>query len=292
MTVESYHRTKSESIPGREEDARSEASTDVVCAGEGGRPASCARALYLVNSGRDTTFRVWTRKQRRTYASMKSWVVDKVGAGKALLFVTLTSSPESDRVRLRVNHRELVRRVYRRFGYQVDPFIVETDEGLGVLHCLWAVEQLDGRMPWVPVEWLRTQWVEIHHAWNVHISYVKGKRHAKNVTRYMVNQYMAGQDRLVRATYDWRKCRLAFGRGWSSFKRMTSSLCPTLYRERRYGRDFAVRDWSVLPIGDLICAWQELIEFGWCKVLGAVFRVEARTIVEYRISRVFSVESR
>src|SRR5438445_491267 len=66
------------------------------------------------------------------------------------------------------DHKELLRRVERTFGFKgVEHFGVETGEGLGVLHLLWAWQPRPGRRGvafYIPQAWLSRTWAEIHGA--------------------------------------------------------------------------------------------------------------------------------
>jgi hypothetical protein len=79
---------------------------------------------------------------------------------------------------------------------------VDTTEGLGVLHFLVAVpeEVITSKKGWlIDFAWLQEAWREIHGAFHVNIKPVKaGEGHARRLSRYLVTQYVAGQDALVR----------------------------------------------------------------------------------------------
>jgi len=67
--------------------------------------------------------------------------------------------------------------------------LVRTSEGFGVLHFLY-------RGSFIPVEWLRHAWYDIHHAFEVDIRRV----YSEGIVRYMVVQYMSSQSGYVRGS--------------------------------------------------------------------------------------------
>lgn len=86
---------------------------------------------------------------------------------------------------------------------------------------------------------------------------------------------------IKRHYYDWRTCKLTLGRGWNSFRRLVIGQRPVLYMEKRWGREFPVREW--VPMADIVAGWRDLLEFGWCICDGHVYQVEGRCIVERRV---------
>lgn len=239
----------------------------------------------LVSNGQSRTFSSWNRQQKRVYNRLTSFMLEAESRGAQLFRVDLTTAPGGDAGKLAVHSRELRRRVKREYGYDVEQFQVETNEGHGVYHCVWAI--VSDRAVYIHQAWLSSMWQEIHGAHRVWIKRVSTKYHQKNAARYLAAQYLAGQDgtALVRMSYSWKKCKLSLGRGWSSFRRLVADRCPVLWYERMYGRDVPVRD--LLPMGDIVAAWRDLIQFGWCTCGGLVYLVRDREIVQRWVAESF-----
>ena len=155
---------------------------------------------------------MWTRKQR----GIRQAVIDRLrywqGNGHVVRWVTLTSSPASGG-RLRADFQALKKRIEHRFGYQFEYACVDTREGHGVLHMLWA---LRGDSFFVPFRWLQETWKELHGAWHVNIKDVgRGDSDARRLSRYIVAQYCGGQVGLVR--FSQSRCAVPLGamrRAW------------------------------------------------------------------------------
>lgn len=125
----------------------------------------------------------------RLYPVLEAWLHRRY----SVLWVTLTSAPDSPPVA--ESWRKLERRIARRFA---KPFYIaiETTEGFGVLHMFMAFPRKNAKAPplFIPVEWLREQWQDIHGAWNLDIQRVGGRGDdAAKLARYAVAQYAAGQ---------------------------------------------------------------------------------------------------
>jgi len=155
----------------------------------------------------------WTRKQFR----VRQAVIDRLRLWQSQAYrvrwVTLTGSNDSKAERLRDDFAELRRRIGREFGYKFEFVCVDTREGNGVLHMLWAMQ---GPRFFVPFKWLQAQWQAIHAAMFVNIQDVGGgDGDARRLSRYIVAQYCGGQDALVRlsqsrAAYPLARMRVAW----------------------------------------------------------------------------------
>jgi hypothetical protein len=135
----------------------------------------------------------WSVKMKRAYHRLLSGLTKGSLSGQDLRMATLTSSPESPRA---IQHScEILRkRILRKFGVKIEYAMVRTSEGFGVLHIVY-------RGCFIPVEWLREQWFEIHRAYEVWISKVYG---VEGMARYFVSQYLAGQRGFIRLSYSLR----------------------------------------------------------------------------------------
>ena len=166
----------------------------------------------------------WSRKQwvvRRTVMDrMRYWQWKRY----QVLWITLTSSPSSPLARLRADFQVLRKRIGRELGFVGFEYVcVDTREGHGVLHMLWAWRDPNPRKKasfYVPFEWLQEQWNGIHGAFHVRVNRVgAADRDARRLSRYIVAQYCGDQNALV---------RLSQSRMEVSLRRMREALYRTL----------------------------------------------------------------
>ncbi len=155
---------------------------------------------------------IWTTKQKRCYHRLRSMLCYWEGNGYQILRVDLTSSRESNVEDLRKNFRLLRRKVETTFDFpEIEDFIVETAEGNGVLHMIWAWKAKKGfreKPFYIPKQWLSDEWSKLHKAIIVHIAEYdqKSSRSRNRVSAYIVSHYLsAGQGDLVRYSYSWRR---------------------------------------------------------------------------------------
>ncbi len=172
-----------------------------------------------------------------------------------MLRVDLTTGSGGDGSRLRVHYEELIRRVKRKYGYDVVSFVVETGEGNGVLHCVWAIKS-DGAT-WVDQAWMSDVWLDIHGAPIVYIRRMgNSKKDSKRVSVYFANQYLAGQESFVRFSYSWKKLGVVLGRSWNIFKRecrkysLLSTWCGLNPSTETVSRE------------EMFLAWEEFLTIG------------------------------
>lgn len=167
-------------------------------------------------------------------------------------FLTLTSSQHSQD--MRSSWKELVKRIRRltpaallldgyltgddmsKYDCLVDYmtfeyFAVFTDEGLGVVHCVYAGDYL-------PFQWLQDTWIDIHSAYGVNIKKVKtftrrkgasyrkyrGKPGDKvyypaGLAGYMLNQYLRGQNAIRTINHSRGWVYPGFVDDWTRVKR-------------------------------------------------------------------------
>lgn len=137
-----------------------------------------------------------------------------------VFFLTLTSAPGSPVVLLRENWKRLRRMLAHRLGLdhsEVSYVCVETSEGCGVLHILLAVPPGGSERFLVSVEWLREHWERLHGARQLNIKPVRDSHGDRvRVSRYMVNQYVAGQSLLRRLSSSRDVMRGDLRRRWVS----------------------------------------------------------------------------
>lgn len=146
----------------------------------------------------------WTRKHFRTRAACRDFLLHCDRRGFPSFFLTLTSSVSSDRDCLRSNFQALRKRLARKLDLEPGEILycgVDTSEGHGVLHLLVAVPPGRGRSSrfLVSVEWIRAAWEELHGARQFRIVPIRrGPKSARCLARYIVAQYVGGQDALIR----------------------------------------------------------------------------------------------
>jgi hypothetical protein len=146
----------------------------------------------------------WTRKHFRTRAACRDFLLHCDRRGLPSFFLTLTSSASSDRDCLRSNFQALRKRLARKLDLESGEILycgVDTSEGHGVLHLLVAVPPGRGRSArfLVSVEWIRAAWEELHGARQFRIVPIRrGPKSARCLARYIVAQYVGGQDALIR----------------------------------------------------------------------------------------------
>lgn len=162
----------------------------------------------------------WSRKQKRTFRHLNNGIVVTKKLGyEDLKFVTLTTSDicvlqrhygrhslSRDAVRLRQRIERLTPWKLYKYGYltrkqlphfygresynkmfgKIDYLQVFTNEGNGVIHIL-------GRFPYLPYNYLSSEWFDIHLSYNVNITKIKLDFEAKNTASYIVSQYIANQ---------------------------------------------------------------------------------------------------
>lgn len=221
-----------------------------------------------------TVFEPWTRQQRRVYQRLTSWCYEAKSRGAQLRRMDLTTARGGPSELLRKHLQELRRRVERDLGFSgVEMFVVETSEGNGVLHMVWA--WVGDRYFIIEQWWLSKQWKNIHGA---PVAFIRlmglSKRDIRAVARYFAIQYLAGQSALVRMSWSWRRSRFAIGKAW---KFMCRSL--RLINKQREAQDWRNPQDDV-PFSELLVAWEELLSIGSCILGSVLFSVEDREVKE------------
>lgn len=217
----------------------------------------------------------WTRQQRRIYRGLRSWLLECDGRGCHFLRVDLTGAPNSDAHRLARDHQELRRRVERVFGFKgLEYYAIQTREGNGVLHMIWA--WAGTRSFYIPKRWLDSTWAEIHGGsfitWIAPMGRSVKDQH--NVTRYFTVQYLADQDALVRQSYSWHRSKVALTKAWESLKRLASVTFYDDSRKYHWRREY------IMPISEMIAAWQSLLTSGGAMLGDVLLVVRGRDVVE------------
>lgn len=233
----------------------------------------------LVNIYQSTARRSeWSRKQKRQYQRLRSWLTEKNAANCQLLRVDLTTASDGAAGDLTKHFLELKRRVLRRYGYDIDFYKVRTCEGFGVLHMVWAIDAR--KAAWIDHSWLKEQWLVIHGASVVWIKRMgQGKSDRARLAGYMVTQYFVNQGErgsaVVRVSYSWWKCRAPLGKAWMRLKRE--------YRFAEYRHRRAVLfDYARPPpvvFKDLLDAWEMLLATGKCVLAGVALCIYRRELM-------------
>jgi len=198
---------------------------------------------------------VWSRQQKRIFQRTKSLLLYWEGANYDVLWVVLTTSKGGTAKKLAYHHKMLRNRIERKLGYKGVEFLhVETAEGNGVLHVMWAWKRPHGKSRgvfYIDQEWLSQQWQDIHGAAYVFIKrYRGGKPSSTKVSRYLVSQYVSNQDALVRVSWSrLRSLGFPMSRTWQQFKSIWKH-----YHSHR------------VPYKAFIEAWEQLILARYCRL--------------------------
>jgi hypothetical protein len=145
----------------------------------------------------------WSKKQWVTRRAVMDRLRLWQSTGHQCLWVTLTSAPHSPDKRLRADFQALRKRIVREFGFRDLQYIcVDTREGHGVLHMIWAWRDPNPRKRssfYIPFEWLQDAWSSLQGAFHVNVKRIGGAdRDARRLSRYIVAQYCGDQNALVR----------------------------------------------------------------------------------------------
>jgi len=162
-----------------------------------------------------STRKAWTRKQKRSYQRLMSLLGFWVWNGYQILFICLTSSPESDPNSLNSSFAVLKQRIERALGFKnIEHLLIKTSEGYGVYHGFLAYKPKKGERSksfFIPQNWLSDQWADIHKAPVVWIKRVRANNLSRKklsrycVSQYCVNQYRDGECALVRISWSWKR---------------------------------------------------------------------------------------
>jgi hypothetical protein len=112
-----------------------------------------------------------------------------------LRFLTLTSAPDSVEIwRAWKSFVQQVRRKYGQFAY----FMIQTNEGNGVIHCVFKGK-------YIPFKWIQDKWKIYHGAFQVNIKRVGKVYSPSGLAGYFLTQYIGHQNAIVRyqMSRDW-----------------------------------------------------------------------------------------
>jgi len=205
--------------------------------------------------------------------------------GNDLWWVTLTSSPQSDPLRLRRHFQVWRKRLER--ALEVDEssiqyVMVDTREGHGVLHLILALPA-GARMGKHQLDYglIGGWWQEIHGARQVKFLPIRrGDSSIRKLSQYIVSQYMAnGQgDALVRISGSriaapltaWRKDVFAIATSKQAAYHLLNSFGPLGEMFPIVWKHFRGEQWSAARD-----AWDQLVKGGWCEIDGEKWCREA-----------------
>jgi hypothetical protein len=186
-------------------------------------------AVFDFNERRYMKRWTYTKKQRRAFHRCISGLFRAKGRLERIRFMTLTSSPQSNRSKLNYHFNLLVKQIEYTFGFKMQYWKVRTNEGYGVLHVLFRV--IDNTLPrkrkksvlvskrrrgFIPHSWLSKTWEEIHGAKVVEIHELKGKKTEREITSYVVGNYVSKQP-IERMSYSHKWVCIGFSKKWKKF---------------------------------------------------------------------------
>lgn len=207
----------------------------------------------------------FTPDQKRRYGRSLSFMAECAGTGYQLFWVMLSTvvGDVDNGAKIMRHWAELQRRIVRKYGYPALKYLcVQTNEGGGVLHLVVGIKwSIPAR---ISQSWMSYEWEKIHGAKIVWISRMgKGSKDHKNVSRYLVTQYMMdGQgSAFKRLSYSWWHSSVPLGRGWRDIKREFNLL-------RRANDKFQ----------DCINSWRFLLSCGQCVLCGIDYYIHDRNI--------------
>ena len=219
----------------------------------------------------------WRRKQFTTRRSILDLLRYWQWNGYQCLWVTLTSAPDQTEERLRKDFQVLRKRISREFDCGLFHYVcVDTLEGHGVLHMIWAFKDPNSNKRasfYIPFEWLQENWKQIHGAFHVNVKRIGTRdKDALRLSRYIVAQYCGDQCGLV---------RLSQSRMPLPFAKMRQTLLQELRRmPEKY---FLANAWGSMSAeefkrqfngwfwGTFRAAWDELITKCYCTAFGVQF---------------------
>jgi hypothetical protein len=252
----------------------------------------------LLDKGGRNVPTMWRPTWNRTRWKIRRTVLDRLRYWQIqfyqCLWVTLTSAPRSDTARLRKHFQVLRKRIGRELGFPAMEYVcVDTREGHGVLHMIWAWKDpkpIHDPAKWgwlhgsffVPFAWLQAAWKEIHGAFHVNVKRIGlADTDARRLSRYIVAQYCGGQDALVRLSQS--KSDFSFSKARSSLLKAIRDL-PERYdflnvlisSVHREDFDRAANQFLRMHFRQ---AWDDLVRTRSCEAYGVQFVWADRTLV-------------
>lgn len=215
-----------------------------------GAPGGEGRSPYLVKSVANSTFperggdrqrAPWSSVNRARYHRLNAFLEYWQSHHFSIIRLDLTTAPGGDPHLLGPHFEELLRRIERKEKRKVQYWRLTTREGLGVIHSLLAAP---GESLYLEHKWIVRQWLRIHGASRVYVKRYKQSGSSKErVSKYLVSQYIAGQEAGVRLSASYQA---TFGFPLES--------TWALFREgaRAEGRTDALERWKGLLRGETV----------------------------------------
>lgn len=170
-----------------------------------GAPAGDGGSPYLVTSVANSTFPgrkkapkspPWSAVNRTRYHRLNAFLEYWESHHFSIIRLDLTTAPGGEARMLGPHFEELLRRIERKEKRKVQYWRLTTREGNGVIHSLLAAP---GESLYLEHKWLVRQWLRIHGASRVYVKrYKQAGGSRERVSRYLVSQYIAGQEAGVR----------------------------------------------------------------------------------------------
>lgn len=258
-----------------------ESNSDESAAGAAPRSGAPAPATFL-DKGATNVPNNWRPSWNRNQWKIRRAILDRLRYWQMneydCLWVTLTSAPTSSAVQLRKHFQVLRKRMARELDFKrIEYVCVDTREGHGVLHMIWAckVPPEHWRIHfYVEFKWLQDAWKEIHGAFHVNIKRIGGMdKDARRLSRYLVAQYCGGQNALVRLSQS--KSDFPLSRARAALLKAISGL-PERYEfphplgESLHGEEFtrAANQFLRMHFRE---AWDSLVRARSCRAYGVDF---------------------
>jgi hypothetical protein len=169
------------------------------------RDASAGPAVQLDNYGRNPTLNN-KRRRGRLYHRVRSFMAICRGSGRKVLWMTLTTATGGRADRMAYDVQRLMQAIEQNLKFRnLVHLMVQTAEGNGVAHLLVGWKPGGGERPrefWIPLKtWLKPRWKAIHGADQADVRSL----HSGGVAKYLLSQYVMGQEALVRVSWSWRR---------------------------------------------------------------------------------------
>lgn len=173
-----------------------------------------------------------TRKRKRLYQRMATGLQIARNQEADMYFMSLTTSEHrimkrNGEIRTLTESFQLLRqrikwatiRKCRFEGFRFNRYYcLKTEEGNGVLHIIfWG--------HYIPIDWLRCTWEQIHGAFEVGIEQITKKRKGvSGLVGYLLDRYLINQKAIMRMSYGWKWAWLGFCNSWKHTKREYGQL--------------------------------------------------------------------
>ena len=166
----------------------------------------------------------------------------------------------------------------RELGFPAVEYVcVDTREGHGVLHMIWAWKDSDPTRKasfYVPFDWLQSSWNALHGAFHVNVKRIGGAdKDARRLSRYIVAQYCGGQNALVRLSQS--RMEYPFSKMRAQLLRKLKNL-PERYRignemQQSVGDEQMSTVFNQLLWLSFRTAWDDLVRGHSCEAFGVKF---------------------